>query len=192
LSEATVKQYHADNGRFAEKVWKNDVLLQGQLLSFSGVGAHQQNGRAEKQIRDLQDMARTSLLHANRMWPDTVNVHLWPYALRHANESINLTTFPNAQVTPTEKFSGVNVGPTYKDIHTLGCPAYVLDSKMQNSMKGGKWTARARLAVYLGKSEQHARSVGLVLSLSTGLVSPQYHVKYDDTSETVRGNKLAL
>jgi hypothetical protein len=35
-----VKQYHADYGRFAEKLWREDVLLQGQLLSFSGVGAH--------------------------------------------------------------------------------------------------------------------------------------------------------
>jgi hypothetical protein len=181
-----IKQYHADNGRFAEKAWRNDVLLKPQSLSFSGVGAHHQNGRAEKRIRDLQDMARTSLLHANRMWPDAVSIHLWPYALRHANESINMTPFPGSTATPIEKFSNVQVSPNYKDIHTFGCPAYVLDKKMQSGFKEGKWKTRARVAVYLGNSPQHARSVGLVLSLTTGLASPQYHVKYDETFETVR------
>jgi hypothetical protein len=62
----TIQQYHADNGRFVEAAWKNDVLEQRQGLTFSGVGAHHQNGRAEKRIRDLQDMARTSLIHVNR------------------------------------------------------------------------------------------------------------------------------
>jgi predicted NAD/FAD-dependent oxidoreductase len=86
---------------------------------YSGVGAHHQNGRAEKRIRDLQDMARTSLIHANRMWPDAINAHLWPYALKHANESINLTPFPNSIEAPIEKFSGVKIRPNYKCIHTF-------------------------------------------------------------------------
>jgi hypothetical protein len=133
-----LKQYHAENGRFADKAWRNDGLLKSQSLSFSGVGAHHQNGRAEKRIRDLQDMARTSLLHANRMWPDAVTIHLWAYALRHANESINITPFPGSTATPTEKFSSVQVSPNYKDIHTFGCPAYVLDNKVQSGFKGGK------------------------------------------------------
>jgi hypothetical protein len=32
---------------------------------------------------------------------------------------------------------------------------------------------------------QHAKTVSLLLSLTTGLVSPQYHVKYDDIFETL-------
>jgi hypothetical protein len=72
------------------------------------------------------------------------------------------------------------------NIHTFGCPAYVLDKAMQGGFKAGKWNSRARMAVFLGPSPNHARSVGLVLSLTTGLVSPQYHVKYDDTFETLR------
>jgi len=38
----------------------------------------------------------------------------------------------------------------------------------------------------LGPSEKHARTVHLVLSLKTGLVSPQYHVKFDDYFKTTR------
>jgi Reverse transcriptase (RNA-dependent DNA polymerase)/GAG-pre-integrase domain len=181
-----VQQYHADNGRFAEHAWIEDVRRKAQILTFSGVGAHHQNGRAEKRIRDLQDMARTSLLHAQRMWPDAINVHLWPYALRHANEAINMTPFKDSVCTPLEKFSESKIRPNYRNIHTFGCPAYVLDGAIQNGRKGGKWTSRARLAIYLGASPNHARSVGLVLSLATGLVSPQYHIKCDDTFETLK------
>jgi hypothetical protein len=44
--------------------------------------------------------------------------------------------------------------------------------------------ARARVGVNLGISPTHARSVALVLSLKTGLASPQFHVKHDDLFET--------
>jgi hypothetical protein len=71
-----IQQYHADNGRFADSLWREDILKQGQRLTFSGVGAHHQNGKAEKKIRDTQELARTSLIHASRRWPDAVNAHL--------------------------------------------------------------------------------------------------------------------
>jgi hypothetical protein len=45
---------------------------------------------------------------------------------------------------------------------------------------------RSRVAIYLGSSSRHARSVALVLSLTTGYVSPQFHLKYDDFFETVQ------
>jgi hypothetical protein len=43
-----------------------------QTISFSGVGAHHQNGIAEKRIGDLQRRATTLLLHAQRRWPDAI------------------------------------------------------------------------------------------------------------------------
>jgi hypothetical protein len=69
-----IVHYHADNGLFAEKAWKDDVETKFQKLTFSGVGARHQNGRAEKRIRDLQDEARTSLIHANILWPDAISL----------------------------------------------------------------------------------------------------------------------
>jgi len=45
--------------------------------------------------------------------------------------------------------------------------------------------------VYLGPSWAHARSVGLIISLTMGLVSPQFHVKYDNSFESVKRLKLA-
>jgi hypothetical protein len=41
------------------------------------------------------------------------------------------------------------------------------------------------MGIYLGPSLYHARNVGLILSLTTGLVSPSYNTKYDDNFMTV-------
>jgi hypothetical protein len=59
-----IKHYHADNGRFIETKWVDDTKDKGQDMSYSGVGAHHQNGRAKIRIRYLQDLARSSLIHA--------------------------------------------------------------------------------------------------------------------------------
>ena len=60
----SIMNYHADNGRFADNAFINDVRDQGQTISYCGVNAHWQNGIAEKAIRDLRESERTSLLHA--------------------------------------------------------------------------------------------------------------------------------
>ena len=65
----TVKQFHADNGRFADNTFINDCKAQGQTITYCGVNAHWQNGLAEKGIRDLREAARTMLLHAIHRWP---------------------------------------------------------------------------------------------------------------------------
>lgn len=73
-----VLHYHADNGRFADKEFLASIVRERQTISFCGVNAHFQNGRAEKKIRDLQDNSRTSIIHARQRWPHAMEVHLWP------------------------------------------------------------------------------------------------------------------
>ena len=68
----------------------------------------------------------------------------------------------------------------------FGCPVYVLNANLQSGKKIDKWSDRARVGIYLGRSPQHSRNVALVLSLTTGLVSPQFHVKADTTFQTIR------
>jgi hypothetical protein len=63
---------------------------------------------------------------------------------------------------------------------------YVLESNMQGQIKGPIWNSRARMAIYIGNSDNHAQSVGLALSIQTGLVSPTFHAKYDDQFTTIR------
>ncbi len=44
----SIKHYHADNGRFKDNAFLKSIQENHQTISFSGVGAHHQNGIAEK------------------------------------------------------------------------------------------------------------------------------------------------
>jgi fructose-1,6-bisphosphatase len=59
-----IKHYHCDNGRFCEKDFMAHIKSKDQTISFSSVNAHFQNTLTKKRIRDLQDSARTMLVHA--------------------------------------------------------------------------------------------------------------------------------
>jgi len=148
-----VQHYHADNGVFADNKFRQAVITSRQTLSFCGVNAHFQNGMAERRIRELQDSARTMLIHANRRWPTAVDAHLWPYALRYANDMFNHAPFArNNNVSPIERFSGTKVVFNRKDAHTFGCPVYTLNNALQQGHKIDKWTERSRVGIFLGLS----------------------------------------
>jgi hypothetical protein len=183
----TIKHYHADNGRFEDKVFMTSIEKSKQSISFSGVGAHHQNGVAEKRIGDLQRKATALLLHAQRRWPDAISIYLWPYALRAANDSRNSLPNKASLECPISRFSKTDKVPKIRNQHHFGCPVYVLKKELQYGKKAKKWTDRTRIGVHLGNSPRHAQSVSLVLSLETGLVSPQFHCHHDDLFETTTG-----
>jgi hypothetical protein len=85
-----------------------------------------------------------------------------------------------------ELFSSIKVGSNMKFLHTFGCPVFDLNNSLASSKAIPRWDPRARLGLNLGPSPTHARNVHLVLSLTTGLVSPQFHVRFDDFFETVK------
>ena len=62
---------------------------------------------------------------------------------------------------------------------------YVLDPILQDRGKLPKWRKHSRCGVYLGHSPAHANSVGHILNLATGAITPQYHVIYDELFHTV-------
>ena len=128
------------------------------------------------------------LIHAQHRWPKAIDAHLWPYALRMANEVHNSTPTIGREdhKSPFELFATSEVTPNLNHFQPFGCPVFVLDNKMQSGQKLPKWEVRTRMGVYLGMSMQHARSVALVLNLKTGHVSPQFHVTFDPKFETVR------
>jgi len=78
-----ISQYHADNGLFDTKVFKSAVAMAKQTLSFCGVNAHHQNGRAENRIKDVTTCVRSALLHAAHRWPKAIHASLWPKALKN-------------------------------------------------------------------------------------------------------------
>ena len=184
-----ILHYHGDNGRFAESKWINHCTANGQSMSYCAAYAHFQNGRAEKRIRDLQEQGRKLLIHAISRWPSAINIHLWPYALRHANDVRNVIPNRADGTSPFDRFASVSMAPSLRLFHTFGCPIFALSTSLQNGQTIPKWSPRARMGIYLGNSPRHARSVSLILSLSTGLCSPQFHVSHDDFFETTRSQQ---
>jgi hypothetical protein len=185
----SILHYHADNGIFADNQFRKAVTEAKQTLSFCGVNAHFQNGFAERRIRELQGTARTMLIHASRRWPRTIDAHLWPYAIRYASDVFNHSPMKKHHgQTPTERFSGSKVTFNIRHAHTFGCPVYVLDNRLQQEKRINKWTERSRVGIFLGYSPQHARTVSLILSLSSGLTLPQFHTIFDDTFSTIRAS----
>jgi hypothetical protein len=76
-----IKKYHADNAPFGARDFQTDLEIQGQE-SFSGVGAHHQNGVTERAIGTTIKWACTMLLHDIMHWPHATSQDL--YVEQHA------------------------------------------------------------------------------------------------------------
>ena len=185
-----VQAYHADNGIFKVKKWVEECQQRKQDLTFAGVNAHHQNGIAERRIRELQEMTQAMLIHATKRWPGVVTIHLWPYAIRMAKQAYNNTPliFHVDIQSPNKIFDKSAVGINQKHWKPFGCPTYELKTELQGTTGiHPKWDARTRAGIYLGQSPIHNRNVALVLN--TGYVSPQFHVKFDETFRTFQHEK---
>jgi hypothetical protein len=123
-----------------------------------------------------------------RMWPQTVDEMFWPFAIRAAAERMNSLHIDTDGHTPESKFYGVNIEHIpVKTFHTMFCPCCILDNRLHNTDSIGppKWEPRTNICIHLGHSLFHAGSVAFVYNPSTGHVSPQYHVVFDNDFRTV-------
>ena len=93
----------------------------------------------------------------------------------------------DSRLAPIEIFSGVKLQnfEHLQRLHVWGCPVYVLDPKLQDGKKLPKWNPRTRRGQYLGYSPEHSSLIGRILNVTTGFISPQYHVVYDDLFTSV-------
>jgi hypothetical protein len=181
-----IQHYHCNNGRFAESMFHEACKAQHQKLTFCGVNAHFQHGIAEQAICNLSESARKQLLHARQCWLQAISTALWPYALCHAAYFNNvLLTLPDGQ-SRLKLFSSIKVGSNMQFLHTFRCPVFALNNSLALNKALPRWDPRAHLGLNLGPSPTHARNVHLVLSLTTGLFSPQFHVCFDDFFETCK------
>ena len=128
-----IYSYHADNGRFSDNLFLESIAKSRQTITFCGVGAHHQNGKAEKKIRDLRESARKMLLHAMLRWPQAITINLWSHALRHAVNVSNMVPDNIDGTCKLERFAKVSISPRMKNFHTFGCLTYVLKSDLQNN-----------------------------------------------------------
>lgn len=185
---AEIKHLHSDNGIFTADMFVKDCRDKHQTQSFSGVHAQHQNSRAERSIGTIVGMARTFMIHTSLHWNErgTDDLALWAFAVKHAAWLYN--RLPNAKsgLTPLELLTKTK--SDHRDLlrsHVWGCPVFVLDPKLAEGHKIPKWNRRSRMAQFMGFSDAHSSLVANVRNLSTGFVSPQYHLVFDDNFQTV-------
>jgi hypothetical protein len=73
-----------------------------------------------------------------------------------------------------------------RTMHTFGCPVFALQNALAAGHSIPRWNPRSHIGLNLGPGPTHARNVHLVLSLTTGLVSPQFHCRFDDFFKTCK------
>jgi hypothetical protein len=179
-----VQDYLTDSGAFKANSFVAHTNETHQKLSFCGTNAHHQNGVAERSIQTISNMARAMILHSSIHWKDGCDSSLWPMAVEYAAHIYNNT--PHNVICPADIFTGSTVSHhRLLDYHVWGCPVYVLDPKMQSGKKLPRWEPRSRGGMFMGLSRQHASEVHRVLNLSTGSITTQYHVVFDDLFTTV-------
>jgi hypothetical protein len=99
-----IKGYLADNLPFNSADFRADLTNKHQTIDFSGVGAHHQNGVAERSIKTITSLAHAMLLHMIFHWPVQADLQLWPFAFLHAVYIWNHLTNKTSRVS--EVFSG--------------------------------------------------------------------------------------
>ena len=160
----TVLHYHADNGRFSDNCFVEAINSKDQNITFYGVGTHHQNGIV-KNKKLLTNGALTLLLHGIRMWLQMIDEMFWPFAIKDVAERHNILHVDHKGLTSSSILHGVYLEDIpVKYFHTLFCPIYTLDARLQSAGDAGlpKWEPRSRIGVYLGHSPFHAGSVKLV------------------------------
>lgn len=100
-----IKSFHTDNGVFKSQQFRDNLNELQQNITFSGVGAHHQNGIAERHIRIVIEQSLTQLLHARQQWKSTLNIELWTFSVRYSIDIWNNTPKENLHYqTPNQSF----------------------------------------------------------------------------------------
>ena len=184
-----VQHIHSDNGIFAKNEFVTHCAANNQTHTFCGVGAHWQNGVVERYIGHLTSRARTMLIHAMRLWPAMVTPEFWPYAISHAARIHDHSPRRGQTKSPHKLFTNEKDNINPNDFHVFGCPVFVLAKELQDGKSVQKFSrARSHMGIYVGQSKHHASNVALVFNPRTQLVSPQYHVVFDEDFETVESS----
>ena len=181
------QKYMSDNATaFTSKSFTEHLKVHHQVISFAGAGAHHHNGHAERSIRTIMSIARTMMLHSAIHWPDIADPALWPMAVSHAVYLWNHIPSLSTGLSPSDIFTKTRwPQQRFHDLHVWGCPVYVLNKTISDGKKIPKWQPRSTRMMYVGFSPKHASSVPLVLNPSTGTITAQFHVVFDDWFATV-------
>ena len=129
------------------------------------------------------------MFHDTLQWPEHFDKHLWPLAMNYAVHLHNHTPRQKDLRTPASLWTRTPDDlSALKHAHPWGCPVYVLDPRLQDGHKLSRWNPCACQGTFVGITDIHASSVGLIRNPTTNRLSPQFHCIYDDYFETVTFN----
>ena len=75
-SGVKLKAFRGDNGIYKAAEFRAELRNNDQHITFCGVGAHHQNGVAERYFRTMVEKTRTVLLNAHTRWPSSISMEL--------------------------------------------------------------------------------------------------------------------
>jgi hypothetical protein len=186
--QVTTKSYHAENGALHSETFQKSIGNKNQRLNFSGVNAQWQNGLVECSNGTPCAAARSVLNHAISRWDKTITAELWHCAIQHAATIYNTKKRRSRdyEFNLWEQFTGERSKLDQTDMHPIFCPVYVLDRLIQEGTSPPKWTKHTTQKVYVGHLHHYSKSVPMVWDPKTKLVSPKFHVMFDDNFDTAQ------
>ena len=90
------------------------------------------------------------LLHSIRMWTQMMDETIWPFSIKYVPEGHNSLHVDHKGQTPSSILHGVDLEYIpVKYFHTLFCPIYALDARLQSAGGAGppKWEPCSRIGV---------------------------------------------
>ena len=142
--------------------------------------------QAERNIGTIMSLSRAMLHHSAIHWPEAADAELWPLSVLHATYLWNRIPREDTGRSPLELFSRKVWSPCkFQDLHVWGCPTFVLEGSLANGRSIPRWRKQSDRSMYLGNSTSHRHGIPLVLNLSTGKITSQYHIVFDDWFNTV-------
>ena len=106
---------------------------------------------------------------------------IWPMLLTY---TIIIHKYP---VVCLQKKVWTRYKPSHSDIqndHPWGCPAYVLEPRLQDKKKLPEWMLISRRDQYSGDYPLHENTVVLARNLYTENISPEFNLVFDDYFDT--------
>ncbi|KAJ9563458.1 hypothetical protein OSB04_008618 [Centaurea solstitialis] len=164
-----IQLFQCDNGReFNNQLFLDFFKTHGIKIRFSCPYTSQQNGKAERTIRTINNTLRTSLIQAS------LPPKFWVEALLSAVHTFNMLPSTTIQYkTPFEVLFGFF--PTYSHLRVFGCLCYPNTSPTS----AHKLAPRSSACVYLGPSTDQRGY--RCLDLITQKVIISRHVNFDET-----------
>ena len=122
-----IQSFRGDNQIFNSAEFLDDCARSHQTVNFCGVGAHHQNGVAERAIQTVTKWARTIMIDAAINWPDQADLSLWPMAMDHAVWMWNHLPKEGVGLSPLELATGIKSShEELKRLHVWGCPGFLV------------------------------------------------------------------